>query len=157
MRPLRLLCLTIALLGIPTAHGSDELRQNVQRIFGGEALNGTTFGPARWIRGGASFTTVEPSPGDPKAREIIEYETATGKRSALITAAQLTPPGAKKALEVEDYWWDREMRRVLIFTNTRKYWRTNSLGDYWVLNRESGGLKKLGGAETPASSLMYAT
>ena len=150
MRPLALLCLTTALLGIPTAEASDQLRQDVQRIFGGDALNGKSFGPARWIRNGASFTTVE-------AGEIIEYETATGKRSPLITAAQLTPPGAKKALDIEDYWWDREMRRLLVFTETKKYWRTNSLGDYWVLTRESGSLKKLGGAATPASSLMYAT
>src|SRR5689334_10157768 len=157
MRPLGLLCLTAALLGVPTAHASDELRQNVARIFGSEALNGRSFGPARWIRNGASFTTVEPSAKDPKVQEIIEYETAGGKRAPLITAAQLTPPGANKALNVEDYWWDREMRRLLIFTETKKYWRTNSLGDYWVLNRESGALKKLGGSGTPGSSLMYAT
>lgn len=157
MRPLRLLCLIAALVGIPAANASDELHQNLQRIFGSQALNGGVFGPARWIRNGASFTTIEPSASDPKAREIIEYETATGKRSPLITAAQLTPPGSKKVLNVEDYWWDREMRRLLIFTETKKYWRTNSLGDYWVLNRASGELKRLGGPETPASSLMYAT
>ena len=157
MRMIGVLCLTTVFLGIPTADASDELRQNLQRIFGGDALNGRSFGPARWIRNGASFTTIEPSAKDPKAREIIEYETASGKRSPLITAAQLTPPGSKEALDVEDYWWDREMRRLLVFTKSKKYWRTKSLGDYWVLNRESGEIKKLGGAEAPASSLMYAT
>src|SRR3954463_8031378 len=145
MRPLGLLCLTALLLGTPNADASDELRSNVQRIFGSDALNGRSFGPARWIRNGASFTTVERSATDPKAREIIEYQTATGKRSPLITAAQLTPAGGSTALEVEDYWWDRDMRRLLVFTDTKRYWRTNSLGDYWVLNRESGELKKLGG------------
>jgi dipeptidyl-peptidase-4 len=157
MRAFGLLCLSIALLGISTADGPDELGQNVQRIFGGQALDGRSFGPARWIRGGSAFTTVEPSAADPKTREIVEYDTATGRRSAMVTIEQLTPSGAKKALNVEDYWWDRDMSRLLIFTETRKYWRTNSLGDYWVLNRQSGKLQKLGGAETPASSLMYAT
>ena len=157
MRAFSVLCLTSALLGISAAHASDELHQNLQRIFGSEALNGSSFGPARWIRNGASFTTIEPSAEDPKARQIIEYETATGERSALITAVQLTPKGVEKALNVENYQWDREMRHVLIFTETRKYWRTNSLGDYWVLNRESGEIKKLGGPETPPSSMMYAT
>ena len=157
MRRLHFLCLTALLLGGSAADASDELRQNLQRIFGSQALNGRSFGPARWIRGGASFTTVEPSSTDPKVREIIEYETGSGKRSPLVTAAQLTPKGGKTALNVEDYWWDRDMRRLLIFTESRKYWRTNSLGDYWVLNRDSGELKKLGGPEAPASSLMYAT
>ena len=124
MRAFSVLCFTSTLLGISAAHASDELHQNLQRIFGSEALNGSSFGPARWIRNGASFTTIEPSAEDPKARQIIEYETATGKRSALITAVQLTPKGVEKALNVENYQWDREMRHVLIFAETRKYWRT---------------------------------
>src|SRR3954470_6298351 len=157
MRPRRLLCLAITLVSILRAQGHDELRQNLQRIFSSQALDAKSFGPARWIRNGASFTTVEPSAQDAKVREIVEYETVTGKRSLLITAAQLTPKELKKPLQVEDYWWDREMRRLLIFTETKKYWRTNSLGDYWVLTRESGEPKKLGGPEAPVSSLMYAT
>ncbi len=53
MRRLGLLCVTTALLGISTADASEELRQNVQRMFGSQALDGRSFGPARWIRGGA--------------------------------------------------------------------------------------------------------
>jgi len=48
-----------------------------------------------------SETSLGPS------RHVIEYETATGKRSPLITAVQLTPKGVEKALNVEDYQWDR--------------------------------------------------
>src|SRR5690242_4348521 len=112
-----LLCLATALATIQPAYPADELRQNIQRIFGGHALDGKTFGPARWIRNGASFTTVEPAAQDPGVREIIEYETASGKRSTLVTAAQLTPRDRKKPLVIEDYWWDRAMRRLLIFTD----------------------------------------
>ena len=42
-----------------------------------------------------------------------------------------------------------------MFTASRKVWRTNSRGDYWVLDRGTGALKKLGG-DAPASSLMFA-
>jgi dipeptidyl-peptidase-4 len=156
MSPRRWLWPFLFLLTIQPLRASEELQQNLRRIFSSQELDGRSFGPARWIRNGASFTTVEPSPGDAKVKEIIEYETATGKRSPLIGMAQLTPKGATKPLDVEDYWWDRDMRRLLIFTESRKYWRTNSRGDYWVLNRDSGEWKKLGGPEAPASSLMYA-
>ena len=44
---------------------------------------------------------------------------------------------------------------MLIFTNTRRVWRTNSRGDYWLLDRQAGRLKKLGG-DVPEASLMYA-
>ena len=45
-----------------------------------------------------------------------------------------------------------------MFTNTRKVWRTNARGDYWVLTldaRTPAGLKKLGG-DAPEASVMYA-
>ena len=43
----------------------------------------------------------------------------------------------------------------MIFTNTKKVWRNNTRGDYWILNRTTGALKKLGGA-VPEASLMFA-
>jgi len=39
----------------------DELNQRLLHIFQSEALSATRFGPGRWIRGGAAFTTLEPS------------------------------------------------------------------------------------------------
>ena len=77
------------------------------------------------------------------------------QREVLITAAQLTPPGAASPLEVEDLSWSADGQRVLIFTNTRRVWRTNSRGDYWLLDRQAGRLKKLGG-DVPEASLLYA-
>ncbi len=42
-----------------------------------------------------------------------------------------------------------------MFTNTRRVWRTNARGDYWMLDRRTGSLKKLGGGVAEAT-LMYA-
>ena len=47
-------------------------------------------GVGRWIDGGAGYTATERNPGG--VGEIVRYETATGKREILMTAAQLTPP-----------------------------------------------------------------
>ena len=60
----------------------------------------------------------------------------------LISAAQLTPPGAASPLEVEDLSWSADRQRVLVFTNTRRVWRTNSRGDYWLLDRRAGRLEE---------------
>src|SRR5579872_7140402 len=81
--------------------GSEQLALRLERLFNSGDLVAKRFGPARWIRDGAAFTTLEPSAGDATAEDIIEYDTATGKRSILISAAQLTPKGAKKALRIE--------------------------------------------------------
>lgn len=138
-----------------TLAGSDELNQSLKRIFSTKAFAGKSFGPARWIRGGAAFTTLEASLTIPSARDIVEYDTATGKRSILVSAAQLKPAGAEKPLTIQDYQWDKDLKRLLVFTESRRTWRTNTRGDYWVLDRASSVLKKLGG-DAPASSLMFA-
>src|SRR5690606_24191503 len=59
-------------------------------------------------------------------------------------------------LAIENYIWSADRNRVLIFTNSERVWRTNTRGDYWVLDRESGRLKKLGGTAAKPSTLMFA-
>jgi dipeptidyl-peptidase-4 len=45
---------------------------------------------------------------------------------------------------------------LLIFTNTKPVWRLNTRGDYWVLERATGKLRKLGGPDAKPSTLMFA-
>ena len=134
---------------------SDELDKALHQIFETNELAIGSFGPARWIEQGNAYTTVEPAFAPAGAREIVRYETATGKRSVLISAAALTPPGAKEPLKLDDYHWSGDARQLLVFTNTKKVWRNNTRGDYWVLNLATGALKKLGGTADPAT-LMFA-
>jgi dipeptidyl-peptidase-4 len=138
---------------------SGELDQRLKRIFDSSAFSAERFGPARWIRDGAAYTTLEDAPshaGDNDGgKDIVEYDTATGQRSILVSHVQLTPAKAAQPLTVEDYRWSQDANRLLIYTESRKVWRTNSRGDYWVLDRATGTLRKLGG-DAPASSLMFA-
>ena len=127
----------------------------LRRIFASRDFAGTSFGGARWIAGGAAYLTLEPSALAPGAADIVRYETATGARSVLVSARALTPPNARTALEIDDYDFARGDSLLLVFTNTRKVWRRNTRGDYWVLNRKHNTLKQLGGSDA-ASSLMYA-
>lgn len=127
----------------------------ITRIFSGE-FGGRFTPPPRWFDEGQSYITMEPTAGGGKGRDLVKYDTATGKnREVLISASQITPPGASAALQISGLEWSKDQKRVLIFTNTKRVWRTNSRGDYWFLDRTSGALKKLGG-DAPESSLMYA-
>ena len=112
------------------------------------------FGPARWLNGGKEYTTLEPSSA-PGTKDLVRYDTASGKREVLVPASQLTPPGSKEALNIEDYAWSGDLNRFLVFTNSKRVWRENTRGDYWVLDRKSGSLRKLGDGGPP-SSLMFA-
>src|SRR6202012_4349859 len=89
------------------------------------------------------------------ARDIVRSETATSKRTVVVSASQLVPSPNKTPLHLEDYAWSQDSKRLLIYTNSKKVWRRNTRGDYWVLDLDSGKLHKLGGS-APESSLMFA-
>lgn len=131
-----------------------DLDAMLGRIFASQDFRPKSFGPARWLNEGTSYTTVEPS-SISGARDIVRYDAATGARQVMVSAAQLKPQGADKPLTIDDYSWSAGGKRLLLFTNTKKVWRLNTRGDYWVLDRDSGKLRKLGGEVAP-SSLMFA-
>jgi dipeptidyl-peptidase 4 len=134
----------------------DNVTDLLRRIFASADFAPQRFGPARWIENGTAYTTVEKSAAMPDAFDIVRYETATGARSVYISARQLVPSGASEALDFDDYAWSADGNLLLLFTNTQRVWRQNTRGDYWVLDRKTGALKKLGGPNAPPSTLMYA-
>jgi dipeptidyl-peptidase-4 len=154
-QPVRLV-IALLLAGAQQLPGQvpDTVRATVHRLFGTRDFVAERFGPARWIENGAAYTTVESS-AEKRGMEIVRYETATGARSVYVAARQLTPAGDSVALDFDDYTWSLDWARLLLFTNTRRVWRQNTRGDYWVLDRSTGRLTKLGG-DGPPSTLMYA-
>jgi dipeptidyl-peptidase 4 len=146
----------LALSGICPVHlrGSDELNEQLKRIFDSETFSPKGFGPARWIEDGNAFTTVERSASHADGKDIVRYETATGQRTVLVNSEQLMPKD-NKPLAIDDYRWSPDSKKLLVFTESKKVWRQNTRGDYWLLDRTNGALRKLGG-NAPASSLMFA-
>ncbi len=140
----------------PLAQQADPARaidEQLDRIFQSREYDVPRFGPARWLPEGTAYTVLERSATG--ASDIVRYDAATGARTVLVPASRLTPPGGGSALDVDDYAWSADGRQLLIFTNTRRVWRQNTRGDYWVLDLPAGGLTKLGG-DAPASTLMFA-
>ena len=131
------------------------LTQQIERIFSSGAYAVPRFGPARWLPDGTAYAIVERSTSAPSGFDIVRYDAATGARTVVMPATRLVPPGATAPLAIEDYAWSGDGTRLLIFTNTRKVWRDNTRGDYWVLDVASGALKKMGGP-APEASLMFA-
>jgi dipeptidyl-peptidase-4 len=127
------------------AQQTDPSRLTVQRIYGSPEFAAQPFGPSRWLRDGMAYTTVEP-PADGAGKEIVQYDVEGGSREVLVAARQLVPPGASAPLDIGDYAWSPDGKKVLVFTNTQPVWRLNTRGDYWVLDRAGGELRRLGGA-----------
>lgn len=125
----------------------------VEGIFTGGQWGGDRFS-GRWLEGGG-YTTFESATGTGGGRDLVRHDPATGTREVLVAAAELIPRGEGSPLTVEDHAWSADRSKLLIYTQSRRVWRTNSRGDYWVLDRSARELRKLGGDAAP-STLMFA-
>ena len=149
------LAMSIALVDISApAQQSDPSLLSLERIFTSQEFTAESFGQARWVDGGAGYTKLEKPAAGGKS-DIVRYETATGKRSVLVGADRLVPGGQTAQLDIEDYSWSADGKKLLIFTNSQRVWRQNTRGDFWVLELGSGKLTRLGGGGK-ASTLMFA-
>ncbi|HEY8459412.1 MAG TPA: S9 family peptidase [Blastocatellia bacterium] len=114
-----------------------------------------SIGWHQWQPDGGGYLMLEPPAAGQGASDIARYDAATGARTILVSARSLTPPGASSPLNIEEFTLSSNKERLLIFTNSERVWRSNTRGDYWVLDLKSGKLRKLGGDARP-STLMFA-
>jgi dipeptidyl-peptidase-4 len=159
-RALSIAAVIIALSALPAwsqapAATPDASKLSIERIFQGREFAPERFGPARWMKDGRSYTTLEPSKSVKDGDDIVLYGTAAGERRILVPAERLVPPGADKPLRVESYAWSEDGRLLVIFTNSKRVWRRNTRGDYWILEVATDKLWRLGKDFEP-SSLMFA-
>jgi dipeptidyl-peptidase-4 len=114
------------------------------------------LGPVRWQADGSGYLALEPSPTNKNASDLVRYDAVSGERTVKVAAEKLVPAGRSEALAIEDFSLSSDEQKVLIFTNTARVWRSNTRGDYWVLDTKAGSLQKLGGKDGAPSSLMFA-
>lgn len=137
------------LLCAATSTHAGQLDAILKGLFDTEIYKVKSPGAIHWLDSGAAYAVYE-------EKEIVRYDTATGKREVLVTAAQLTPPSATKPLAIDSFAFTKDAKQILLFANTRKVWRQNTRGDYWIFHRASQKLRKLGGNSAKESTLMFA-
>jgi dipeptidyl-peptidase-4 len=135
-----------------SVQAQDVSRLTLDQLFTDFAFSDQDFGPARWLDG-QTYTTLEPSPSG--GTDLVRYDAPTGTRSVLVPARDLVPAGRSEPLRIANYHWSNDHQQLLIFTNTRRVWRINTRGDYWVLDLRTKALQKLGGT-APEATLMFA-
>lgn len=105
-------------------------------------------GGIKWANDGNSYYNIQ-SDG------IVQYTLPNNEFNVLFSNEQLTPVGSDKPLKVSYFNFSQDEQKVLIFTNTKRVWRINTKGDYWVLNVKTSALQQIG-KTMPESSLMFA-
>ena len=153
--PSGMLVVFCLLAGTLLADEADKTLLSVSRIFGKGEFRAASFA-AEWTADGTAYERWEPSVATPEGRDLVRYDAETGQRRMVVPAADLIPAGANTPLPVDSYAWSHDGARLLIFTNSVRVWRANTRGDYWLLDRSSHELTRLGG-DAPPRSLMFAT
>lgn len=117
-------------------------------LFAGGAAAQRGGGGIKWAADGKSYYAVE-------GNAIVRYLLPGFQREVAVDAGLLVPPGAAGPLAVQGFSYSEDGKKLLIYTNSKKVWRQNTRGDYWVLDLGTHALRQLG-ITRPPSSLMFA-
>ena len=103
----------------------------------------------QWTSDGYGYLRVQQD-------SVVQVDTRQPAKSrTFLTKRQLTPAGQMAPLHVRRLALSADGHQVLLNTNTKKVWRYDTRGDYWVYNLTSRQLTQLGKGR-PESSLMFA-
>lgn len=86
---------------------------------------------------------------------IVKYTLPQNTRTVLVEADKLKPALNGQQNGIRKFIFSADAQQVLVYTNTRRVWRLDTKGDYWIYNLVSGNLRRAG-SSLPGSSLMFA-
>lgn len=101
-----------------------------------------------WQKEGSAYYQLEKG-------EIVLVTLPDQQKKTIVAKTMLQPDAQKEPLAVKNYTFSADQNKVLIFTNSKRVWREDTRGDYWVLDLTTKKLAQLG-KNRPASSLMFA-
>jgi dipeptidyl-peptidase-4 len=102
----------------------------------------------KWDKSGNSFYVNE-------NKGIVKYGLPSFNKTVVADSQLLIPAGKNKPLVIRDFFFSEDGKKILIYTNSKKVWRRDTRGDYWVLDLQNKSLWQLGKGK-PSSSLMFA-
>ena len=133
----------------------DDRKLTIDRLYHTDEFKQERLNPIQWFNDGNSYTILEESTTQKGSKNIISYDIEASASKILVSAEDLIPKGHKTPLKISNYHWSNDESKLLIFTNTKRVWRANTRGDYWLFDLKKGQLKQLGNG-LPESSLMFA-
>ncbi len=87
--------------------------------------------------------------------EIVSITLPKSERKVIIGSDLLSQTNGKPAIRIRSFQLSNDGTKALIYTNSKKVWRYDTRGDYWVADMTTNKLVQIG-KDKPASSLMFA-
>ena len=127
---------------------------SLEDIVAGKVLTTKSVGAMNWLKDGERYSRLETNT-ERGGTDVVAYRAKDNAREVIIPSSMLVDKTTGKPIAVRSISWSADNKKVLIYNNTRRVWRYDTRGDYWVLNLETGALRQLG-KERPEATLMFA-
>src|SRR5882762_4812075 len=98
----------------------------------------------KWAKDGHSYYRAE-------GGDIVKYTLPANTKTVVVAKDKLKPEGQTGSVSIRNFIFSDDEQKVLIYTNTKKVWRLDTRGDYWVYSMIDGSFRRLG-KTLPASS-----
>jgi dipeptidyl-peptidase-4 len=145
------ICLALILAGTTVSKGQETEKLSIDLIFSGK-LRQEYLGNLEWMKTRDGFTKLERSQS---GSTLKFYDIKKQSWEVMVSESDLISKEGSDPIDIASYSWSTDEGKLLIFTNTKRVWRQNTRGDYWMLDLQTKSLRKLG-ADLPESSLMFA-
>ena len=107
-----------------------------------------------WMKDGERYSRMEPN-AETGGMDIVAYRAKDNRREVIIPSSMFINKETGKPIAIRSISWSTDNGKVLIYNNTKRVWRYDTRGDYWVLTLKDGTLRQLGKG-LPESSMMFA-
>jgi dipeptidyl-peptidase-4 len=102
----------------------------------------------KWSKDGNSYYEVNEG-------EIVSISLPQNERKTIVSRNLLYSSGNSGLGEIKSFELSEDGSKVLIYTNSKKVWRYETRGDYYVADLKTNQITQVG-KDKPASSLMFA-
>jgi dipeptidyl-peptidase 4 len=129
-------------------------RLTLERLFGAREFESEPAPRITWSKrrpGYYSFVTARAGVG----RDLVYVDPETGTPEVILPGHGFVPPEQTQPLSIEGFEFSADESKLLVFTNSRRVWRANTRGDYYVVDLAGRDIRKVGGDALP-STLMFA-
>ncbi len=133
---------------------ADDSMLSLDRLFKTGEFQSEPVPEIKWSRRHSYYFRFEPNADGP-GNHLMKIDPETNEKEIFVPASAFVPTNSNQPLSIDSFEFSHDESRLLLFTNSQRVWRRNTRGDYWVLDRTTGSLIKLGGDAKP-STLMFA-
>lgn len=123
----------------------------LERVWFSGEFRQERMSSVEWFKDGSQYLSLKQTE---TGTDYVLTNVKSGETTILVDGGVFTTPDGEK-LNVEDHTFSDDFSKMLLYGNSKRVWRSNTKGDYWLYDLTTHRVKQLGKG-LPASSLMFA-